>query len=235
VRSALQNFVSLVATEEIVVELERNSHARPDDPVLNFARQLPLLPAPGGDRIAETIDAIAEKLFPQKFKDRKLTAREVSDARHLATAISSSAAGFITSKSSTWPALSRPSSTSASAIRSPNVFTGGGMRLPENLADVFDQFSRRDKIPQQPVGGGGRQFFCRLLIEWVGRGHENRFAHAIERQDATSAGRRPRGNSGPDPYPCRIDSVAEKQFGSCRSEFVKTCPLKKFLCPPISG
>src|SRR5438445_6151636 len=88
------------------------------------------------------------------------------------------------SKSSTWPALSRPSSTSASAIRSPHAFTGGGMRLPENLADVFDQFSRRDKIPQQPVGGGGRQFFCRLLIEWVGRGHENRFAHAIERQDA---------------------------------------------------
>src|SRR5438067_2454604 len=93
------------------------------------------------------------------------------------------------SSSSTWRLLSRPSSTSASAIRSPKGFIGG-IRSTESFAEVLDEFSRGDQIPQQTVTGGARQFFGRLSIEGIGGRDENGFAHAIEGQDAPTLANR---------------------------------------------
>src|SRR4051812_40337609 len=85
------------------------------------------------------------------------------------------------SKSSTCLVFSRPSSTSASAIRSPNVLTGGMCEfLSENLAQVFYQLDRRHDVPEQPILSRLGQFFGRGLIKGIGGRHENTLAHAIK-------------------------------------------------------
>src|ERR1043166_1546678 len=86
------------------------------------------------------------------------------------------------SNCSTWRAVGRPSSTRASAIRSPNVFTGG--MLTENFAQIFYEVRRWDQIPKQPIWGSLSQLLRGLLIEWIGRRDKDRLAHPVERQDA---------------------------------------------------
>src|ERR1700690_3017636 len=85
----------------------------------------------------------------------------------------------------------RPSSTSASAMPSPNDLTLA-MILAEGFAEVKDQVGGRRQIPQQPVLGRSRQILHRLLVEGIGGGHEDGFAHAVEGQDAPAAGKHPR-------------------------------------------
>src|SRR5207302_6714334 len=90
------------------------------------------------------------------------------------------------SSSSTCLVESRPSSTSASAMRSPKLLMGG-IKLPgsaESLADDFHQFRRRTNIPQQPVLGRVFKVPHGLLVERISRGDKDQFAHAVERQDA---------------------------------------------------
>src|SRR5882762_8944942 len=87
------------------------------------------------------------------------------------------------SSSSTCRALSKPSSTSASAMRSPNVFTGGmGLVQSEGFADVLYELAGRDQIPQEAVGRRLRQFLGGLLVEWIGGCHQNAFAHPVKGQ-----------------------------------------------------
>src|SRR5664279_3144437 len=85
------------------------------------------------------------------------------------------------SSSSTWLTPSKPSSTSASAMRSPNDFILA-MVLAEGFAEVDQQVGRRHQIPDQPVRGGLRQFLHHLLVEWVRRRHQDGLAHPVERQ-----------------------------------------------------
>src|SRR5208282_1497762 len=85
------------------------------------------------------------------------------------------------SSSSTWPAFSNPSSTSASAMRSPNDFIVA-MALTEGLAEVGQQISGRRQIPDQPVRGGPGQLLDRLLIERIRGRDQDRLAHPVKRQ-----------------------------------------------------
>src|SRR5664280_410177 len=87
------------------------------------------------------------------------------------------------SSSTTCPSDNRPSSTRASAMRSPNDLTLA-MALSECFSEVGDQVSRRRQIPQQSVRGGFRQILHRLLIEGIGGGHQNGFAHAVKGHNA---------------------------------------------------
>src|SRR6185369_438211 len=87
------------------------------------------------------------------------------------------------SSSSTWTGFNRPSSTRASAMRSPNDLTLA-MGLTENLAQQDDQFERRHQVPQQPLRRHFRQFLCRLLVERIGGRHQDRLAHAVKRGNA---------------------------------------------------
>src|SRR5690348_4014332 len=87
--------------------------------------------------------------------------------------------------------VNKPSSTRASAMRSPNDLTLA-MSLTESFADILHQFGRRRQVPEQPVGGGFGQFLRRLLVERICGGHQNSLAHPVERQQApaTTGGHR---------------------------------------------
>src|SRR5437868_1929677 len=87
--------------------------------------------------------------------------------------------------SSTCLRKSRPSSTSASAIRSPKVLIGGIREqkiLPESLANACDNIGGGRQVPKQALLGGRFHFEGGLAIEGVGRGDEDRFAQPVERQ-----------------------------------------------------
>src|SRR5437667_1211005 len=89
------------------------------------------------------------------------------------------------SSSSTCLVESRPSSTSASAMRSPKLLMGGiKLRSAESLPDDFHQFRRRTNIPQQPVLRRVFKVPNSLLVERISCGDKEQFAHAFERQDA---------------------------------------------------
>src|SRR5579872_4393569 len=87
------------------------------------------------------------------------------------------------SNSSTCVVVNNPSSTKASAILSPSDLTGG-IVLTESSGKDANQFVRHSKVPQQTSFDGAAQLGGGLLVEWIGGRDENRFAHAIKRQNA---------------------------------------------------
>ena len=95
VAAALNNGVRLAVTAEFIKELERTSTGT-NDPVLSFARLLPIVSGP----IRPQIDALGLELapivFPNQTRDAVLSERDHSDLRHLAEAILVGAAGFVT-------------------------------------------------------------------------------------------------------------------------------------------
>src|SRR2546428_2224233 len=83
--------------------------------------------------------------------------------------------------SSTCLRKSSPSSTSASAIRSPKVLIGGiAQDLAESFSEHLGYFGWRGKIPEQPLLGGFFQFHDGLAVEGVGGGYQDRFAQPVK-------------------------------------------------------
>ena len=105
-------------------------------------------------------------------------------------------------------------------MRSPNVLTGG-MGLAEGFAEVLDQFGGRHQIPQQAVGGGLGQFLGGLLVERIGRGHQDRLAHAVERQHAPALAGSSRETRAPGPCRCRSCPAAGSARATCRTSSFK--------------
>src|SRR6185369_7031483 len=127
---------------------------------------------------------IRERLMGGTLRTRPM---EIAMSCSLMMAFSSSSfwrrvPSFFCCSSNSWitGAVTRPSSMRASAIRSPNVLTGGMGGLPESFTDVFDEFDRCGQIPQQTLAAGGRQLLGRLLVEWVGGYDQHGVAHPID-------------------------------------------------------
>lgn len=96
--AALDNAVSLAISSEFVSELERNIREGEPDPVLEFALTLPRLKPPPQAIASSLADELAPVIFPERAAEQRLSDRDTSDLRHLATAIDQNAAGFITSE-----------------------------------------------------------------------------------------------------------------------------------------
>jgi predicted nucleic acid-binding protein len=95
--AALAHQIRLVVAPEFLVELDRNSSGRADDPILQMARRLPRLPAANPAELNKLADQIHRMVFVEPDLREKDTVQSRSDARHLAHSALSRAAGFITS------------------------------------------------------------------------------------------------------------------------------------------
>src|SRR4051794_6543475 len=84
--------------------------------------------------------------------------------------------------SSTCLVVRSPSSTNASAMRSPRVFTGG-IGSTKNFAQPAHEFVRRRQIPEESAAGKTLEFQGGLLIKGVCRRDQDGFAHPIKRQE----------------------------------------------------
>jgi len=94
--SAFNSEIKLLVTSEFIRELERHSSEFENDPVLEFARGLPVLPELSADTLAPLMEEIRKILFPDTTEIRKERPNEVSDRIHLASCIHHRAYGFIT-------------------------------------------------------------------------------------------------------------------------------------------
>lgn len=97
VSAAFENSVRLAISEEFISELERSASQFPQDPVLQFARGLPIVQCPNVG-LQDLSEELAPLIFPERHRTDVLTIQDKSDIRHLSTVILENAAGFITSE-----------------------------------------------------------------------------------------------------------------------------------------
>ena len=88
---------SLAISEEIEVELRRTAVKGKTDPMQALARALPSFPMPTDEDWQRLYPELAELVFPERARDGALSANDVSDMRHLATAIHHRLPGLVTS------------------------------------------------------------------------------------------------------------------------------------------
>jgi GNAT superfamily N-acetyltransferase len=83
--AAFNNIVRLTVTQEFTNELRRSSTST-QDPILEFALQLPTLPPPPNGVSEQIIDQLAAIVFPARAAASTLTVQDKSDLTHLAIA-----------------------------------------------------------------------------------------------------------------------------------------------------
>jgi GNAT superfamily N-acetyltransferase/predicted nucleic acid-binding protein len=95
--AAFNNIVRLMVTQEFVNELRRSAREL-DDPILEFALQLPTLPAPQQGVSDQLIEQLASVVFPTHAAAKTLTSQDRSDLIHLAIAAHHKIAAFVTAE-----------------------------------------------------------------------------------------------------------------------------------------
>lgn len=97
----------LALSTEINAELMRTATERRTDPMLAYARIFPTFPCPGDAEWNALADRLALIVFPARQRAGTLSANDVSDLRHLATAIHHRLTGIITNDTSILNAAAR--------------------------------------------------------------------------------------------------------------------------------
>jgi ribosomal protein S18 acetylase RimI-like enzyme len=95
--AAFNNIVRLTVTQEFTQELRRSATST-QDPILEFALQLPTLPAPPNGVSEQLINQIAAIVFPARAAAGTLTVQDKSDLTHLAIAAHHKITGFVTAE-----------------------------------------------------------------------------------------------------------------------------------------
>jgi GNAT superfamily N-acetyltransferase len=95
--ASFNNLIRLTVTEEFAEELRRTT-AGTTDPVLEFALQLPTLSSPPDGIPTETLELLAQIVFPQRAAQQKLTVQDLSDLKHLAIAAHHKVSAFVTAE-----------------------------------------------------------------------------------------------------------------------------------------
>lgn len=88
---------SLAISAEIEVELKRTAHKGKTDPMQALARALPSFAMPAHAEWERLAPELAELVFPERTRDGCLKPNDVSDLKHLATAIHHRLPGLVTS------------------------------------------------------------------------------------------------------------------------------------------
>jgi len=96
--AGFNNDIRLVITEEFINELKRTTSRYPDDPHLQFALQMNVLPAPKLKEIKDIEHELAGVIFRERLQQSILTVQDKSDLRHLSTVIHHGISGFITNE-----------------------------------------------------------------------------------------------------------------------------------------
>lgn len=112
----------LALSMEINAELTRTATEGRTDPMLAYARIFPTFPCPDDKDWNTLADQLGLIVFPAKHQAGTLSANDISDLRHLATAIHHRLTGFITNDSSILNATARLKQDYGIQIISPTAF-----------------------------------------------------------------------------------------------------------------
>lgn len=87
----------LALSTEFDAELRRSAMSGKTDPMQGLGQVFPKFAVPPEEVMARFTEEIASVVFPERFRAHALTANDLSDLRHLATAIHHNLAGLVTS------------------------------------------------------------------------------------------------------------------------------------------
>jgi GNAT superfamily N-acetyltransferase/predicted nucleic acid-binding protein len=96
ITAGLSQEARVIVTPEFVKELERNSSQDKPDPVLEFARTLPVLPKIPDVEIEKLMLELEPLIFPGSLPSGRQKVQSISDLTHLAYCIHHRTTGFIT-------------------------------------------------------------------------------------------------------------------------------------------
>ncbi|MDQ3060138.1 MAG: GNAT family N-acetyltransferase [Pseudomonadota bacterium] len=94
--SALSNRLRICVTPEFCNELQRHTHSKNEDPILNLAKSLPTLPFISPEILHDKIQELGKIIFPETNRSKSRRANDASDLIHLASCIHHNTSGFVT-------------------------------------------------------------------------------------------------------------------------------------------
>lgn len=127
------NFCRLAISNEIREELRRTTYQGKTDPMEAYLEIFPSFPLAKGDGESALIAELASLVFPNKSNDQ-LTANDLSDLHHLATAIQHDLAGLITNDNTILDAASKIASKYGVEVLSTSAFI---LDSPPSSANSF--------------------------------------------------------------------------------------------------
>jgi GNAT superfamily N-acetyltransferase len=123
------NFCKLAISEEMIAELSRTAPSGRNDPMLNLVRAFTRFPVANTAPGEQPTSQLAKLVFPHKASD-SLSPNDLSDLRHLITAIQNDLAGLITSDEAILRAAPKIESTFGLQVLSPRAFLPEGNTAP---------------------------------------------------------------------------------------------------------
>jgi GNAT superfamily N-acetyltransferase len=116
------NFCRLAISDELLRELARTALAEKTDPMLSLASTFTTFPVPSDAAAGEVFEELVRMVFPGK-PTKELTSNDVSDLRHLVTAVSNNLAGLITNDQAVLDSAPDIEARFGVQVLSPHTFT----------------------------------------------------------------------------------------------------------------
>lgn len=127
------NFCKLAISDEMVAELARTAPVGRADPILNLVRTFTRFPVANVAPGSELASKLARLVFPHKSSDA-LSPNDVSDLRHLITAIQNNLAGLVSSDDAILRAAVQIESEFGLQVLSPSAFVPEGNSGPAQIS-----------------------------------------------------------------------------------------------------
>jgi GNAT superfamily N-acetyltransferase/predicted nucleic acid-binding protein len=125
----------LALSTEITDELTRTASVGITDPMLAYARIFPSFPTPSTEEWNALKPVLASIVFPERYRANTMSNNDVSDLRHLATAIQNGLTGLVTNDSSILNAAARLHERCGIQVISPGAFKD--LNTGETREEVF--------------------------------------------------------------------------------------------------
>lgn len=151
---------ALAISSEIEVELKRTAHAGKTDPMQALASVLPSFPTPAEDDWSRLAPALAKLVFPVRASQDSLTNNDLSDLKHLATAIHHGLPGLVTSDASVLACAKELRRHYGIEVISPESFQ---IRQSDHQFHGFHGATSEDVLTLDPVSQHHEQQIQRLL------------------------------------------------------------------------
>lgn len=131
----------LALSTEITAELTRTARVGVTDPMLAYARIFPSFPTPTTNEWDALAPELASIVFPERYRADTLSNNDISDLRHLATAIQHRLSGLITNDNSILAAAAQLSARFGIHVVSPRAFKA--LSADAAKEEVFQTGARR--------------------------------------------------------------------------------------------
>ena len=152
----------LALSTEIATELKRTASVGVTDPMQAYARIFPAFPAPIGKEWDALASDLASIVFPERHRTDTLSNNDISDLRHLATAIQHRLTGLITNDGSILKAAPKLIEKYGIRVVSPDAFQD--LNTTETKDENFET-GISNSLSIASIAQSDEPVICRLLTQ----------------------------------------------------------------------